>query len=98
MRAIRRRDGAIRWGLFQDLAAPGRFIESFIVETWVEHLRQHERLTMADRRVEEQVRAFHRGENPPVVSHFIYAYGTKAPGKIKILRSLKKIREKGFGR
>jgi MFS family permease len=98
MRAIRRRDGAIRWGLFQDLAAPGRFIESFIVETWVEHLRQHERMTMADGSVEERVRAFHIGENPPTVSHFIYAYGTNVPGKIKIFRGLKKIREKGISR
>src|SRR6202044_3874360 len=32
MRRLRRRDGAIRWGLFEDSATPGRFIETFVVE------------------------------------------------------------------
>ncbi|MEP7114998.1 MAG: MFS transporter, partial [Ilumatobacteraceae bacterium] len=37
----RRRTGAYRWGLFRDLAAPHQFIETFVVESWGEHLRQH---------------------------------------------------------
>ncbi len=74
LRSVRMRDGAIRWGLFRDTANPGRFIETFIVESWVEHLRQHERITAADRVVEEHARAFHTGSTPPKVSHFNYAY------------------------
>ena len=46
---IRRRDGAIQWGLFEDAANPGRYVESFLVENWAEHLRQHERITVSDR-------------------------------------------------
>jgi len=69
---IRRRDGARQWGLFRDLADPSRYVETFIVESWVEHLRQHARVTVADRAVEDRVRAFHVGETPPVVSHLIY--------------------------
>src|SRR4029453_5399892 len=46
---LRRRDGALRWGLFRDPAVPGRYIETFIVESWAEHLRQVQRATLADR-------------------------------------------------
>jgi hypothetical protein len=71
---VRRRDGAIRWGLFSDTADPGRCLETFVVESWAEHLRQHERFTMADRLAEEQVRTFHIGDGPPKVSHLISVY------------------------
>ena len=71
---IRRRDGAIRWGLFSDTSNPSRYVETFVVESWAEHLRQHERVTVADRADEERARAFHMGETPPIVSHLIYAH------------------------
>lgn len=67
----RRRSGAMRWGLFRDAADPKRFVETFLVESWAEHLRQHERVTVSDRAAEEQVRAFHEGADPPVVTHLI---------------------------
>jgi MFS family permease len=71
MRRIRRRDGAIRWGLFEDAATPGRYIETFVVESWAEHLRQHERVTVSDREVEVRAYAFHLGDGPPQVTHWI---------------------------
>ena len=71
MRRIRRRDGAIRWGLFEDAATPGRYIETFLVESWAEHLRQHERVTISDREVETKAFAFHQGAEPPKVTHWI---------------------------
>jgi hypothetical protein len=74
MRIIRRRDGAIRWGLFTDAADPGRYLETFVVDSWAEHLRQHERMTVADRAIESSIRALHKGSRPPAVSHFISAY------------------------
>src|SRR5206468_3031062 len=40
LRAINLRDGAVRWELFQDTADKERFIVTFVVESWVEHLRQ----------------------------------------------------------
>jgi quinol monooxygenase YgiN len=81
MKKIRRRDGAIRWGLYRDTADPARHIETFIVESWVEHLRQHERVTISDRSVQEQVNAFHKGSEGPTVSHFVYAH-SKGPRRI----------------
>lgn len=69
--AVRRRDGAIAWTLYQDPAEPGRYVEVFIVESWVEHLRQHERVTRADRAIQERARGFHRGTSEPTVTHLI---------------------------
>jgi MFS family permease len=53
LRPIRLRDGAIFWGLFFDPSMPGRFVEYFVVESWLEHLRQHQRAVMADLQVEQ---------------------------------------------
>jgi MFS family permease len=72
VRSIRLRDGAIRWGLWDDVAENGRFMESFVVESWLEHLRQHERITAADRTVQAIAHAFHRGSEPPKVRHFVH--------------------------
>jgi quinol monooxygenase YgiN len=64
----RRRTGALRWELFRDGSDPTRFVESYLVGTWAEHLRQHEhRLTGADRRFEEEARRYTLGA--PQVAH-----------------------------
>lgn len=68
---IRRRDGAVSWGLLGDVADPSRYVETFVVESWVEHLRQHERVTVTDRRALDRARRFHVGAAPAVVSHFL---------------------------
>jgi hypothetical protein len=68
---IRRRDGAYQWGIFRDLENPDRYLETFLVDSWAEHLRQHERSTRADRLVTEQVEKHTRGE--PIVRHLVYA-------------------------
>jgi len=65
VRRIRRRDGARRWKLLQDISEPERFVERFQSLTWLEHLRQHHRYTMADREVEHRALALHRGPEPP---------------------------------
>lgn len=71
---LRRRDGAVRWSLFRDTADPARWLETFVTESWAEHLRQHARFTVADRAIEDKVHAFQVTDQPPVVSHFVYAY------------------------
>jgi MFS family permease len=68
----RRRDGAYAWGVFEDAAAAGRFVETFLVGSWLEHLRQHERVTNADRVLQDAVSRFHQ-VGLPKVSHFIAA-------------------------
>jgi MFS family permease len=70
---VRRRDGATRWGIFQDPADPARWVELFRLESWLEHLRQHERATVADRMTWENTRRFHVGDAPPRVTHLVAA-------------------------
>lgn len=71
IRRIRRRNGAVWWGLFNDAADPERYTEHFVDESWVEHLRHHERVSAADRACEERARAFHLGAEPPRVFHLL---------------------------
>ncbi|MCJ8156746.1 MFS transporter [Sphingomonas sp. LaA6.9] len=71
MRRIRRRDGAIHWGVYEDTSQPGTVIETFTVESWLEHLRQHDRVTNADRVQQESLAVFNAGDTPPLVRHFV---------------------------
>ena len=71
LRRIRLRDGSLQWGLFNDADVPDRWTEVFLVESWVEHLRQHERVTVADEDVRHRVGAFHVGDRPPEVRHLV---------------------------
>jgi hypothetical protein len=48
---------------------PGRYLEQFLTDSWLEHLRQHRPTTLADKAAQDRVREFHRGAEPPKVSH-----------------------------
>ncbi|HEX8592440.1 MAG TPA: MFS transporter [Pseudomonas sp.] len=69
--AQRRRDGASFWRLYRDLDQPDHYLERFIIDSWTDYLRQQTRTTQADRQAEDKVKAFHYGDEPPKVSHFI---------------------------
>jgi len=71
VRRMRLRNGAVAWGLFQDIHAPDRYIEYFIDATWLEHLRRRERVTVEEADFNRVARAFHRGPEPPRVEHFL---------------------------
>ncbi len=68
---IRRRDGAVVWGVVEDVASPGVHLEYFVTASWLEHLRQHERVTADDKSIQEALRVLHKGERAPVVRHFV---------------------------
>jgi hypothetical protein len=69
---VRRRDGASRWGIFHDTQNGDRYLEIFLVSSWAEHLRQHERQTQADRKIEQRLRSYLLSD--PEVRHLIYAH------------------------
>jgi MFS family permease len=74
----RRRDGAYRWRVFEDAAEEGRFVETFLVASWLEHLRQHERVTNADRLLQDAIARFHMAGTPKV-THLIAAEPDPSP-------------------
>jgi MFS family permease len=70
----RKRDGAYAWAVFQDAADKERYLETFLLDSWMEHLRQHRRVTKADSALEQTLRQYLR--EPPHVTHFIAAERT----------------------
>lgn len=72
-REMRMRNGAIRWGVFQDARQPERFVETFVVDSWLDFLRQRERFSAPDRAIRDQAWSFHQGGSPPTISYMFYA-------------------------
>lgn len=71
LREHRYRDGAYSWGLFEDTEAPGRYLEYFLVESWLEHMRQHARVTHSDAAIQKAIKALHDSKEKPAVHHYI---------------------------
>lgn len=67
---VRRRDGASRWGVYRDLEQADVYLETFVVVSWAEHLRQHERLTKGDSELERSIGSLVHGG--PIVRHLIH--------------------------
>ncbi|HEX3941480.1 MAG TPA: MFS transporter [Acidobacteriaceae bacterium] len=72
MRDVRLRDGAIRWGVYQDVSDPRKLTETFITESWLEYLRQRERFTASDREIREAIWNLHCESEPPQTSYMLY--------------------------
>ncbi|MGC8628330.1 MAG: MFS transporter [Acidimicrobiales bacterium] len=72
LRIVRRRLGATRWGVFQDVAEPAKFVETFLVPSWQGYLLQRAHYTKADREVEARAFAFHRGDGPPKYTRLVH--------------------------
>ena len=75
---IRRRDGATRWGVYYDAEFPGQYIETFIVDSWAKHQRQHNRFPLGDRTIENQVLRYLL--EPLKIRHFVYARKSRRGG------------------
>ena len=71
LQRMRRRNGARRWALLHDAADPEVWVERFETPTWLDHLRVHERMTMVDREVENEVLTYHRSEARPLTRYLL---------------------------
>jgi MFS family permease len=63
---IRRRNGATRWSVQQDIDRPTCWIERIHCPTWLDHLRRLDRYTAADRVLVEQVETFRTDAVHPI--------------------------------
>ncbi|HBH7067616.1 TPA: MFS transporter [Enterobacter cloacae] len=71
LRRVRRRAGAMSWAVYEDIEHPGLFIETFLMGSWIEHLRQQERHTMNDLLLQSRVLAFHQGTTSPAIRYLV---------------------------
>ncbi len=67
----RLRDGAYQWGVFEDVARPGRHVETFLLSSWDEQQRLYHRISRDDAHREAMVARFHRGPVPPEVRFLV---------------------------
>jgi MFS family permease len=70
-RYSRRRTGAVMWRAWQDAGDGRRIIEQFVVASWDEHLRQHERVTKRDQGRLDRVRSMTDPDHPVTVTHWL---------------------------
>ncbi len=70
-RHSRRRTGAISWRIWRDAENPQRFVEQFVVASWQDHLRQHERVSQRDQARLDHIVELTDPAYPPVVTHWL---------------------------
>jgi MFS family permease len=70
-RYARRRTGASSWRVWRDATDPGHVLEQFIVGSWDQHLRQHERVSLRDQQRLEEIEAMTDPDRPTVVTHWL---------------------------
>jgi MFS family permease len=68
----RQRDGATFWQIFEDATNPGSYLETYVVATWLDHLRQHERISKQDALIQQRIRVLLQPGTVPLVSHFVH--------------------------
>ncbi|WNW12911.1 MFS transporter [Pseudomonas sp. DTU_2021_1001937_2_SI_NGA_ILE_001] len=70
---MRRRNGAFSWGLMQDSENPRCWKEYFFEESWLEHLRHHDRVTRADQKLEAAARRYQDKDVAVKIRHLLAA-------------------------
>jgi MFS family permease len=72
----RQRDGAVSWHIFADATIPGSYVETYVINTWLDHLRQHERISKQDAEIQYRIRALLQPGSEPIVTHFVNPLAT----------------------
>jgi MFS family permease len=65
------RRGVLSWSLFRDTSDPSLYVEQFVNESWAEHLRHFDRMTVFDLELRERRLGFHVEQSPPKVTRYV---------------------------
>lgn len=68
LRHLRLRNGGRYWGMFRDIHNEEIWREVLLIESWLQHLRMLDRMTLADKALIDQVRTLHRGPDVPRIT------------------------------
>lgn len=71
LRRARRREGAIHWSVYTDVASPETHVENYVVSSWTEHERQAERRTERNQSAFDRVVDLHAGPGQPVERYLL---------------------------
>jgi hypothetical protein len=72
----RQRDGAVSWYIFADATIVGSYVETYVINTWLDHLRQHERISKQDAEIQYRIRALLQPGSAPIITHFVKPLAT----------------------
>jgi predicted MFS family arabinose efflux permease len=78
LRIVRRRLGGTRWGVFEDSAEHGKYLETFLVTSWRGYLLQRDHYTKRDTAIEARASAFHRGPGQPTFTRLVHPESVEA--------------------
>ncbi len=67
----RRQHGVFSWSVFEHTERPNQFIETFNDESWLAHLRQHERVPVAVHNIQQQIQSLLADGSQPRVTHYV---------------------------
>ena len=71
VRQVRGRGGALQWALYEDIAHPEGWMETWLMDNWTDHLREATRLSDADIAALTRAGAFQRDGQTPVPARFL---------------------------
>ena len=68
---FRRQDGAYGWTLAEDISEPGRMLESWREDSWAAHLRTHDRVSEAVRKIQQELDGLLEQPGSRIVQHLL---------------------------
>ena len=85
----------MQWRIYRDIEVANRFVKIFLVHSWAEHLRQHERQTKANCELEEQVYSYVEAEPESAIFECCKLANRKIRSSLRRVRHTRQSRQYG---